>query len=257
MNWAGKGVVCLLAAVATVSGAPAATSCHIMTTYQAVNVYRFNNSDAYTYWLDHIAIDADGAPNAYGPDDQGLDSLRDAGYPNGHWKNTLVPDPDNPSTPFVQRCGPFKGFYVSMTALTDPAKCATDPSRYVDARTVPYVVFPRSFYNEHGTGQLGDVGIAMDMSNGKSSEFIIADIGSETEELGEISIKLAENLGGTNVNPRNGAGAPSGPILYVVFPEDPMKGHARFSVDAIAARAEADLHALGGRKVISDCLQTR
>lgn len=254
MNWAGIGVVCSLAAVETVSVAPAAKPCHNMMTYQAVNVYRFNNSDAYTYWLDHIAIDADGAPNAYGPDDQGLDSLRDAGYPNGHWKNTLVPDPNNSSTPFVQRCGPFKGFYVSTTSLSDSSKCVTSPNRYVDASTVPYIAFPLRFYSEHGTGQLGDVGVAINLSNGKSSEFIIADIGSKAEKLGEISIKLAENLGGRRVNPRSGAGAPRGPILYVVFPEDPLKGRARFSVDAIAARARVDMHALGGRKAISECL---
>jgi len=32
-----------------------------------------------------MSIDADGAPNAYHPDNIGLDDLKNAGYPNTSW----------------------------------------------------------------------------------------------------------------------------------------------------------------------------
>jgi hypothetical protein len=54
--------------------------------------------------------------------------------------------------------------------------------------------------------------------NGQESAAIVADVGPRNDPLGEVSIRLAENLGGHNVNPRNGAGMPTGRFAYVVFP---------------------------------------
>lgn len=189
------------------------------------------DASAYMFRSNHIKIDADGAPNAYHPDDIGLDCTRgnsfkgleclaNAGYPSkSWWKSVLVPDPKNPQKAYIQSSGPFAGYYISKTALTNPAITdPTNPERYVDASKIPYLDFPGKYYKKKGTGRLGDLGYAINLSNGKASPFVVADIGPYSAELGEISIELGERLGGKTPNPRTGAGSPKGEILYILFP---------------------------------------
>ena len=173
----------------------------------------------YSFQTDHVSIDADGAPNAYHPENIGLDYLANAGYPDKTWwPSVIAKDPDSPEEGYIQIDGEYAGYFVSKTSLQDKTKIETDPERYVDATSIPYLVFPRTFYKLRGTGLLGDHGIALNKSTGKSSVFVVADIGPSGKPMGEISIKLAENLGGINVNPRNGAGVAAGDTRYIVFP---------------------------------------
>jgi hypothetical protein len=51
--------------------------------YQGTQLWHFPGSAAYFYLTERMAIDADGAPNAYHPEDQGIDALANAGYPDG------------------------------------------------------------------------------------------------------------------------------------------------------------------------------
>ena len=102
----------------------------------------------------HAQVDADGAPNAYHPDDvglncktgtgfKGLDCPANGGYPNGDWwPSAIVPDPKNKKKGYVQPDGEFKGFFVSQTSLRDGARSDLDPAKYVNAAAVPYLVFP-------------------------------------------------------------------------------------------------------------------
>ena len=63
-------------------------------TFRGTQIFRQANNLAYAYETNHTAVDADGAPNAYHPDDIGLDALANAGYPHTNWwKDVLVPDP--------------------------------------------------------------------------------------------------------------------------------------------------------------------
>lgn len=103
-----------------------------------------------------MAIDADGAPNAYHPQDNGIDALANAGYPHGHWQSILVVDPENSDKPFLQTSGEFRGFFLSQTTLQATQLLTTDPKRYVDSTSIPYVVFPGAFYAKKGTGAVGD-----------------------------------------------------------------------------------------------------
>jgi hypothetical protein len=73
------------------------------------------------------------APNAYHPDNRGIDDLSNANDPNGDWRSVLTEDPDDPSRPYVQSSGEFAGSFVSKTSLEDQTRPATDPQRYVDA----------------------------------------------------------------------------------------------------------------------------
>jgi hypothetical protein len=221
----------------------------VWTTYVGIDIIRISEK-AYTYKTSHVAIDADGSPRAYGPGDIGLDYNANAGYKPGSngWHNVLVADPVDQSRPYVQTKGPTKGFFVSTTTLYDEndAVPATDPAKYVDAGTIPYIVFPGGFYAKNGTGGWGDVAIVRSLANGKESAAIVADGGPKNDPLGEISIALASALGGVNPNPRNGRGTPPTPLQYVIFPYSRIiPAWPRTAAD-ITAQAQALLAAAGG-----------
>ena len=215
-------------------------------TYNAVDLFRPAGSTAYTYKTARMEIDADGAPNAYHPDDHsGLDDPRNAGFPNGGWKDVLVADPGNPAKPFVQPAGPTAGFFVSMTALQG-AGAVTDPKKYVDAVQIPYLVFPANFHALKGTGTTGDFVMAKNLNNGKVCAGIVADIGPAADPLGEVSVALVAALGGVNPNPRNGAGKPPGPYRYVVFPRSHKAPKWPLTAAQVDQEAQGLLAAAGG-----------
>lgn len=154
-----------------------------------------------------MTIDADGSPNAYNPQNTGLDDLANAGEP-GHWEGVVQ---DENGDPFVQGPDdPFPGYYVSCTSLCDRSKHSVDPRRYVDASQIPYVVLPGGVARQAGA-RLGDFALVMNLRNGRSSYAIFADIGT----LGEGSIALAENLG---IHSDARVGGTRGGILYAIFP---------------------------------------
>jgi hypothetical protein len=241
-------------AILLASQVQAIAACEAWTSYKGVDLHRFDGGKTYAYRTARIEIDADGAPNAYEPHDRGLDALANAGFPNGGWRSVLVTDPDDRSKPFVQNSGEFAGFFLSMTTLEDPSKASTDPARYVDARAVPYVVFPGQFFRMSGTGRRGVIGMARNLSSAQTSPMIFADLGGGADELGEISIRLAENLGGHDVNPRNASGAPHGPFAYVVFPGSEATPPWPVSDDELKQRGEAELTKIGGWDAVLSCL---
>jgi hypothetical protein len=187
--------------------------------YEGTEVFRVDAS-VYTYKTSYVALDADGSPRAYHPQDHGLDYNANAGYPNKGWRSVLVLDPVDPDKPYIQTRGPTAGYFLSKTSLMDPdpAVPATNPAKYVDAETFPYIVFPGGFYAIHGTGNWGDIVMVRSLVGGQESVAVVADGGPTKAPLGEISLKLATALGGHNPSPRTGAGAPQGPIQYVIFP---------------------------------------
>ena len=172
-------------------------------------VYELNGIKAI---LSNLNIDADGSPFAYAPKDsglEGLDYLANAGSP-GNWWGIAT---DSDGTPYIQKENdPAPGFYVSTTALEDPDFAANYPARYVDSSTIPFVVIPSN--PEFGI-ELGDVGFALNLQNGASTSFIVADIGPP-HQLGEASVAFAKNL---SVNPSaKDGGVDSNTVLYIFFP---------------------------------------
>lgn len=224
--------------------------------YRGIKLWKFSNSNAYFYITSNMAIDADGAPNAYHPEDKGIDALSNAGFPNGGWKSILVSDPTNNSTPYIQPNGEYAGYFVSMTTLQDKTLPKTDIHRYIDSRNIPYMVFPGKFYSTKGTGTFGDLAISRNLSNNKETPVIVADAGPTNAELGEVSIRLAENLGGNNVNPRNGAGMPQGKFVYAVFPKSKAEPAWPLSADQMTNRTNELLAELGGWEKILACVNT-
>lgn len=233
--------------------AHAACDAQPWTDYKGVTLSKLDSS--YFFVTDHLRVDADGAPNAYHPDNKGLDYLANAGYPDHDWwDSVLQADPNDKSKPFVQTEGEFAGYYVSMTTLFDKTKSKYDASRYVDATSIPYLVFPGKFFKMKGTGLMGDIGMAFNLSSGESSAFVVADRGPYDHALGEISIKLAENLGGQNVNPKNGKGAPKGDILYVLFPASAKQYPWPLSVEQLEDAAAKQIEAIGGIETFKECV---
>jgi glycosyl hydrolase group 75 (putative chitosanase) len=157
-----------------------------------------------------MTIDADGAPNAYHPDNLGLDDLANAGTP-GSWEGLAK---NAEGEPFIQGPDdPFPGYYVSATALADRSKAVSDPMRYVDATRIPFVVLPGGMSRQLGA-RVGDFAVVFNQRNGKMSYAIFGDVGPY-DRIGEGSMALADNLG-IRSDARNG-GARRG-ILYLVFP---------------------------------------
>ena len=231
--------------------------CSAWTSYKDAALHRLPDGSAYAYMVDTMAIDADGAPNAYHPEDRGLDLLANAGYPHGGWRSVLVTDPADQAKPYVQPPGEFAGFYLSKTALQDGTKRTTDPARWVDARNVPYVVFPGGFMKVAGSGRLGEIGMARNMSTGETSPMILADVGEPDQHLGEVSIKLAENLGGHDVSPRNGRGTARGPFAYVLFPGSGAAPPWPLTMEQLQQRADTELAKVGGWPAVVSCLRSK
>src|ERR1700730_14891074 len=90
-----------------------------------------------------MAIDADGAPTAYHPvHGQALDNLANAGH-EGNWYGIVTDTGQNNGKPVLQGPNdPAPGFYVSPTALQNSHLARSDPPRYVDSVTIPYISLP-------------------------------------------------------------------------------------------------------------------
>ncbi|MCX6218471.1 glycoside hydrolase family 75 protein [Spirosoma sp.] len=156
-------------------------------------------------------VDADGAPKAYHTDSKkALDFLGNAGKP-GNWWALVTDTRKKTGTPIVQaQTDPAPGFFVSTTALIDPSKSVSDPKRYVNSETIPYIALPGKFSVDF---KLGDIACVVNTKNKKMCFAIFADIGP-ADKIGEGSIFLAEQLG-LNSSPKNG-GTSSG-ITYILL----------------------------------------
>jgi hypothetical protein len=192
------------------------------------------NDKTFLAWENGLRIDVDGAPNAYGPNNTGLDYTANAGK-EGNWYGVVV---DAEGKPFVQGpTDPYPGDYISATALQDRTKRVQDPTRYVDARVVPYLSIPKNTMAEYGA-RVGDVGWAWCRATGRFSAAIVADVGPKGK-YGEGSPALARALG-VNDNPRHG-GTEAGVVVCVFL--GTARGWPRTDV---AEAVQARLNELGG-----------
>ncbi|MBZ5525217.1 MAG: glycoside hydrolase family 75 protein [Acidobacteriia bacterium] len=194
-----------------------------------------------------MAIDADGAPNAYDPHDRGLDRLANARRRH-HWIGVAT---DKRGHPLVQKRGRYRGYYVSTTslqnaAISNPAK----PAKYVNATKVPYIVLPPEVAQRFGIA-LGDLAVVINQRNEQPvvSYAIYADTGPHGK-IGEGSIALAEALGLPS-SPRTGRTEDG--ILYVVFPGSGL-GPGRLRKPEEITRATAELYQQwGGAERLQAC----
>lgn len=187
-----------------------------------------------------LAVDADGAPKAYHPTNNRIAlDFKANGYP---WAIVRVGGRD-----YIQTSSdPAPGYYVSQTSLEDRTKREIDPTRYVDADEIPYIVLPPAAMRAGGV-RLGDYAVVINKKNGKSSNAIFADIGPRTK-LGEGSIALARALG---VNKTPKFGGPSADLVYIVFPRS-GDGKPK-SLEEINSRGTELFSAWGGTEQVTAC----
>jgi hypothetical protein len=228
-----------------INSASAARSPQFWMSYEGADIRRFDNG-AYVYSTSRVSLNANGSPRAYHPQDIGIDTNANAGYPRHDWRAVLAVDPADPGKPYVATDGHFAGYFVSKTALRDPAAAEIDPAGYVNSELIPYIVFPGAFHAMAGTGDYGDLAMARTIDTGFETAAIVGDGGPMKAPLGEISLALASALGGYDPNPRSGRGAPWGRFEYVVFPGSALTPAWPHPFDAIATRARALLDELGG-----------
>lgn len=201
-------------------------------------------------YISGMAVDGDGSPHCYHPNNSGLDYNANAfDKSRNKWVGVVV---DSKGDPVVQGSGqPAPGYYVSPTSLHDPKYSDSgDARRYVDAEKVPYIAFPSALLHidsdkeikrlELGVN-LGDYAIVYHLRSGRMCSAIFADVGPRYK-LGEASIRVAAELG-LRTSPKNG-GTEMSEIAYLIFPRsfDPWPQ----SADAIQARAGKLLAGWGG-----------
>ncbi|MFK3843385.1 hypothetical protein [Serratia sp. NPDC087055] len=228
---------------------------------------------AYLFKVNTLGVNADGAPNAYSDEDhknlqgkcpsknnflyKGLDCPANAGYKikGMKWWSVLVVDSKDTSAAFIRTSGEYKGYYVSKTALQDrKISDETDKNKWVNSDNVPYWTFPASknFSLKESTGMIGDIGYAINQKTGKSSAFIIADVGGPSTEFGEVSLQLARNLGSKNPDPIRG-GDVNGDYYFTVFPNTKLAPAWPVTNSTIIDIAQDRLEKVGGIKAITTC----
>lgn len=216
-----------------------------LTTIEDFDVYEHDSSGAILYRA-KMAIDADGCPRAYGPNNTGLDWTANAGYP-GNWWGIVT---DLNGDPIIQGAGdPYPGMYVSTTSLVCSGYANTNPLRYVDSENIPYIAMP-SALQSMGNISMGDLAYVRNSSNGLGCFAYLADTGP-SGKLGEGSMYLASMIG-INSNPRTG-GTTSGIIDYVVFPQSGYGNGTCLSILEIDSLGGLNLTQAGGIG-IADCL---
>ncbi len=201
-------------------------------------IYTLQEDSSSYFYEAGMMIDADGAYKAYNPDRvSGLDYLGNGGKPGNWW--ALVTDDGKPSgNPLIQKEGdPAPGFYISTTSLQDKTKAATDPLRYVDSASIPYIVLPG---NARFGATLSDFCIVYNPTNKQLCGGVFADTGPKNQ-IGEASIAMANGVG-VKGNPKNGGQAHG--LIYVVFIGS--SGGWPLSNDAIQQKASDSFSKWGG-----------
>jgi len=157
-----------------------------------------------------MTIDADGAPNCYGPNNSGIDYTANGGDDSGgDWWGGPT---DSNGYPIKQKIyDPYPGYYVSGTAHTNPQYDSESPYCYLDSSCIPFFVLP----GQHANGaRLGDVGLVYNEKTGDNCYAIYGDIGPSSK-IGEGSMRLAHALK-LESSPKTG-GISSHTIVYLVF----------------------------------------
>lgn len=144
-----------------------------------------------THFVAKLAIDADGAPHAYHPENKG----------SFDWLGNIAKS-DRHGVQGLDAAGPAEGFIVSATSLADPRYPENDTHRYVDSSLVPYIVLPTAAYPRLGdqAARRGCLAFVVHTKTGGSTGAIFADSG---RAVGEGSIALALSLGLNPFSTRN------------------------------------------------------
>jgi peptidoglycan hydrolase-like protein with peptidoglycan-binding domain len=238
----------------------------VKTIADGVTIFKLESGEA-VFFTSDLDVDADGCPMAYGPGNKGLDHNGNAQTPvgSGNW-NPSVLVLDSAKQPVKQKVGdPAPGFFICKSSLQDTSKPVTDPRRYVDALTIPFIVLPGG---SAGPAKTGDAALVIDMRTGKRIKGLVADAGP-SGKTGEASILVVgvladdltpkqvvdaakrNKLKGLHCNPRNGGlnGPDDRKFRYIVFPGTTMTWPQ--TIGAIEARVDGALATLTPEQIVA------
>ncbi len=182
----------------------------------------FEDADGRVVFTADANIDADGAngqnggPAAYMSHDSGTEALANGGMriegskvvcAQSWARDIVILDTDNEPKVFPG------GVIASMTWYREMAKAKSDPTAYVDAETVPYIVVPSLIVQKTAGVVCGCK--ARVTYHGVSVDCVVADRGPSSK-IGELSIAAARVIG-MNPSPRNG-GTEKPEVLYELWP---------------------------------------
>jgi len=235
-----------------------------------------------------LRVDADGAPNSYRVDGNGLSDTCDGIVALDAQGKRITPktDPtgwvakcraaweqakasndyshvaifgfmtDKQNRPLIQGPGdPLPGEAYISTSVAMPGTPSETQRHYVDAAAIPYVVLPGSFVSQHGI-KAGTVAVVY---RKKTDKFAFAVYGDAGSDLGEASVRLHQDLGSDPiVHKGNVARAAAGigdPVLIAVFPgaiATPLTDAGQWN-SSIKSVGEAALAKLGGIEKLRAC----
>jgi hypothetical protein len=226
----------------------AQVSCNLVyeRTLQGFNVYIDSVSGATMYRAKEY-VDADGSPRAYGPNNSGLDWTANAGFTGNWWG--VVADASGQNPILQTASDPFPGMYVSTTSLVNSNYGISNPLRYVNSETVPFIAMPTNVLAS-GNIHVGDVAYVYNTTTGQHCFAIYADAGNTTS-IGEGSIYLAMQ-DGVDPDVRTG-GTSLGIIDYIVFPQSGFGQGYIPTIAQIDSIGNLFLNAAGGPCIVS-CL---
>jgi hypothetical protein len=233
-----------------------------------------------------MAVNTDGAPDAYHPDDAGITHLcnglsvaTDGGCV---WKAQCMADyrlarsrgfrgsprlcffamaTDSNGVPLIQGTeDPRPGYFVSLTALKQPGGAARQPQRQqdqLDSHEIPFVVIPRDWPGVFQGLELGDFAVVMRRSTGQMTFAIVGDAGPRNK-LGEGSIAAHRALGNDPFQMRFGVrrarlGIGGRDVAYILFPRSLKRGQT-ITPQLINEEGARLLERFGGVERLRACL---
>jgi hypothetical protein len=272
--------IALIGAIPTLSIAQSCTIAPI-----TGRVWTHNNAVLFTTPV--LNVDADGAPDSYLVDGNGLSYTCDGVVAiedgrritaktnpkdwqrkcNAAWTKAKSSNDysgvaifgfqtDNKNIPLIQGSGdPLPGkAYISATSAVIPGMPKGTQRQYVDATKIPYIVLPSTFVGKYKV-KPGSLAVVFRKKTGRYAFAVFADIGG----LGEASVKLHQDLGNEPIQKISGVGRAKARIedetLTAVFPNKVAGPVADAEVwNAIIKKEGSEaLSAFGGLEMLQAC----
>jgi hypothetical protein len=239
-----------------------------------------------------MAVNTDGAPNSYHPEDpwgsaKAINTIcngANARLPDGRKLNyaqcrELVAAfeeakaagweaPGKPvmefygvaakgATPCLIQSGPYAGYFVSTTSLAaDQTKGHCDQERYLNSLEIPFSIYPGArAFTERGVGK-GDVVVYFNPANDAIEFGVVGDRGPAWG-LAEGSVAFAKTLRKLTEDPKNRRDTYRFGVEKVhalILPNETLSGP--FTGENVRMRAEARFEEWGGLERFKDCVAT-
>jgi hypothetical protein len=149
----------------------------LLKNFKGADIYETTGEPAGIIFLAGMAIDADGAPNAYGPSGtEPSDYLANAGSKSDCWGMAC----DSDGNPYVRKVyHPYQAYYVSTISLQNAQFPDTNPDHNLNSVEIPFIVLPTS---DSLSCQTGDLGLIYNINTDDNTYIIVGNRGPNVRE---------------------------------------------------------------------------